>query len=117
MRLISILILTFFASISNAAQWVNVSPSNIDSVQIVGLGNSNGQTVGVYVGLTSEIPGAYCTSSNKSVFVITDPRLMDQAYSGLMFALSTDRTIRFYLDGEGGCVDNFPTSSMMILLP
>mgnify|MGYP000170239097 CR=1 FL=1 len=118
MRLISIIVLTFFASVSNAAQWVNVSTANIGSVQIAGLGNSHGQTVGLYVGLTSAMTGPAATYCDENAyFVITDPKLMDQAYSGVMFALSTDRTIRFYLDGAGGCVENAPTSSMMILLP
>ncbi len=117
-KLIFIVLLSLTSSISMAAQWLVLTSAEIGNIQIIQSGNSNGSPEGLYIGLKTDLTGdaaSYC--SNKSSVVITDPKLIDRAYSGLLFALSTQKTVQFYIDGPAKCVSNVPQVTMFTLRP
>lgn len=101
-----------------AAQWVQLTSSDIQNIQIVQAGNSHGSPEGLYVGLKSPITGDaanYC--SRKDFIVITDQELIERAYSGVLFAMSMNKSFKFYIDKSGNCVQSAPVVTMFMLYP
>lgn len=120
--LVSKLILGFFllcwAPFINAAQWITLTSSDIQNIQIVQANNSHGSPEGLYVGLKSPIIGGaanYCT--RKDFVVITDQKLIERAYSGILFAMSMNKSFKFYIDKSGNCVQSGPVVTMFMLYP
>ena len=112
---VSILILSVPAY---SVQWHDVLPADVSSIQIMAAQNAVNQPEGVYIGLKSPIPGAggsYC--NNNTAIVITDTKLADRAYAGILYALSTGKTIRLFLDGSGTCAYNLPVATSFVLTP
>ncbi|PUA29316.1 MAG: hypothetical protein B0W54_01565 [Cellvibrio sp. 79] len=117
-KLISVACLSLVSSVSMASAWLVLTPAEIKNIQIMQAGNSHGSPEGLYIGLKTELAGAAATyCAGKGAVVITDPKLIDRAYSGLLFALSTQKTVQFYLDGPSKCVANLPQATMFTLVP
>ncbi len=101
-----------------SAQWLVLTSSDIESIQIIQANNSNGSPEGLYIILKSEIVGEaalYCTKKN--AIVISDSKLIDRTYSGLLFAITTQKTFQLYVDGSGKCLANIPLVTAFILKP
>lgn len=117
-KTISILALSLCAQISSAAQWVTVTPADISSVQVTQSTNAAGQPLGFYIALKTDISGeaaSYC--ARKNFIVITDPQLIDRAFSAYLFAAASQKTMQFYLDGSGKCIYNGPVATIFTLNP
>lgn len=117
-KLVLSLVILFFTSLTNAAQWIKLTSSDIESIQIIQPGNSHGAPEGLYVGLKTSIEGeaaSYCSS--KTFVVITDQKLIDRVYSGLLFSMSTNKSFKFYIDKSGNCVETGPVATMFMLYP
>lgn len=117
-KLISVTCLSLVSSVSMAAQWLELTSASIESIQIAQTGNSNASPEGLYIVLKTDLTGeaaTYCT--RKNFVAITDPKLIDRAYSGLLFALSTQKTVKFYIDGPAKCVSNGPQATIFMLMP
>ena len=97
-KLIFSLAILFFTPLTNAAQWIQLTSSDIQSIQIVQAENSHEAPEGLYIGLNSPIEGeaaSYCSS--KTFVVVTDQKLIDRVYSGLLFSMSTQKSFKFYI--------------------
>ncbi|HTF97929.1 MAG TPA: hypothetical protein VL995_17470 [Cellvibrio sp.] len=111
-------LLTLSSQAAFSAQWLELNPSNIANINIIQANNSHGSPEGLYIGLKANIVGeasSYCT--NKNVVIISDPKLIDRAYSGLLFAISTQKNFQLYVDGAGKCLANSPIVTMFMLKP
>lgn len=119
MRTFFIAITLFFISeLTHSAQWIELSASDIDNIQILQPNNSAGASEGLYIGLKTEITGeaaSYC--SRKNAIAIKDEKLTDRTYSGILFAISTQKKFGFYVDGSGNCLSNIPVASAFLLKP
>ena len=119
MKYLAIFLLITISQLTNSATWFDVSSENLGAIQIAKGSNSHGQTEGLYLGIKaggiSGEAATYCT--RKDFLVVTDPELVELTYSGLLFALATNRTIRFYLNGANSCVEDGPLATMVILNP
>src|SRR5688572_2899701 len=90
-----------------SAQWITLSAKDIENIQIIQSNNSHGAPEGLYIGLKAEITGEAATYCSKKDFVaISDSKLIDRAYSGLMFSISTQKSVRLYINGSGSCLSN-----------
>lgn len=117
-KLVFTVLLSLVSSISMASQWLVLTPADIKNIQLIQAGNSHGSPEGLYIGLKTDLTGGAATyCSGKNTVVITDPKLIDRAYSGLLFALSSQKTVQFYIDGPSKCVANAPQATMFTLLP
>jgi hypothetical protein len=106
------------SSFSFSAQWVSINSSDIDSIQWAQSTNSAAQNEGLYIALKNEIVGeaaSYC--SRKNFIVVTDAKLADRVYSSVLYAMSTQKQIRLYLDGSGKCAYNGPIATIFTLVP
>lgn len=115
--IISLLFLCVAES-SFSGQWVALSAADIDTIQILQGGNSAGNLEGLYIALKVDISGevaSYC--SRKNFIAIIDPKLIDRTYSGLMYAISTQKTFQLYADGAGKCISNGPQATAFLLKP
>ena len=115
-KIVLFMFLILSAQFSLAAQWVVLTSADIENIQLVQQNNSNGSPEGLYIGLKVPITGeaaTYC--ARKDFIAITDPKLIDRAYSGLMYAASTQKTFQFYINGSGSCVANGPLAAMFML--
>jgi hypothetical protein len=111
------LALCFNTSLSFAAQWIVLNPTDIENLQIVQANNSNGSPEGLYINLKANLTGEAATYCTRKDFVfIRDPKLIDRVYSGIMYASSSQKTVQLYLDGTGNCVFNIPVATMFMLL-
>lgn len=116
MRKFLFILLMFLPGLSFAAQWIELGVSDIDNIQLVQQNNSHGSQEGLYIALKSDITGeagTYCP--RKDFLVITDSKLIDRVYAGLMYAATTQKTVRFYINGAGSCVMNGPLVAMFTL--
>lgn len=117
-ELLIISCLSLASSAAIAAQWLTLTPSDIEEIQVIQVGNSNRNPEGLYIGLKAEITGeaaSYC--SRKTFIAVNDPKLIDRAYSGLLYALSAQKTVKFYIDGPTKCLSNGPLATMFTLIP
>lgn len=115
-KIIILMFLITSANFSWAAQWITLTAADIDNIQLVQQNNSHGSPEGLYIGLKSPITGeaaTYC--ARKDFIVVTDAKLIDRVYSGLMYAASTQKTFQIYLNGTGSCVINGPLGAAFML--
>ena len=104
-KVILLTVLAIFSHFVSAAQWIRLTSADIQNVQLIQQNNSHGSPEGLYIGLKNNIVGeaaTYC--ARKDFVVITDPKLIDRVYSGLMFAATTQKTFQFYINGVGSCL-------------
>jgi hypothetical protein len=102
----------------SAGQWVVLDSSNINNFQIAQAGNSTGAPEALYIGLKSDIAGevsSYCP--RKNFLAITDSKLIDRIYSGILFGIASNKTMQFWADGAGKCVADIPLVTMFIIFP
>lgn len=114
---IYLLFLMVYSHLSISAQWLVLQPADIKNIQLIQADNSNNSAEGLYIALHADIGGAaasYCP--RKDVIVITDPKLIDRVYSGVMFAMASQKVTQFYIDGSGGCVGNVPLITMFMVI-
>lgn len=103
---------------SFAGQWVVLDSSKIDNFQITQAVNSTGAPEALFIGLKSNITGEavnYCP--RKNFIAITDSKLIDRIYSGLLFGLASNKTMQFWADGSGKCVADIPLVTMFLMYP
>lgn len=103
---------------SFSAQWVVINPSDISAIQLAQSANSAAQNEGLYIALKNNITGeaeTYC--SRKDFIVITDAKLVDRVYSGVLYAMAAQKQILLYLDGAGKCAYNGPIATIFTLKP
>jgi hypothetical protein len=106
------------AQVSSAAQWITLTPADIENIQVIQANNSNGSPEGLYIALKNDITGeaaSYC--SRKNFIAINDPKLIDRTYSGVLLAISSQKTFQLYIDGAGKCLSNGPLATMFMLKP
>lgn len=116
--LIFTIILFFLAPACFAGQWVVLNTSDIGNIQVIQAGNSTSAPEGLYISLKNDITGeasTYC--SRRNFLVITDPKLVDKVYAGLLFGIATQKTLQFWADGANKCVMNIPLVTMFIMYP
>lgn len=110
------LMVALISNVASAGEWITVSPSDIRAIQISQSANSAAQPEGLYIALKVTITGSaasYC--QRKDFVVITDPKLIDRAYSGYLYAISAQKGMKFYANGVGQCVYNGPVATMFEL--
>ena len=116
LKKIIFLSLTLTSNITLAGQWVTINPTDISAVQITHSENAAAQPEGLYIALKNNITGDVATYCQRKDFVvITNPKLIDRAYSGYLYAISTQKSMKFYANGIGQCAYNGPIATMFEL--
>ena len=113
-----LLVLLVISNYCASAQWVTVNPTDIDAIQYSQSINAASAAEGIYVILKFNITGDAATfCPRKDFIIITDQKLADRFHSVLLFSISTQKTIKFYLDGPGKCAYNGPIATSFTLVP
>lgn len=87
-------------------------------MQLVEPNNATGFAEGLYIGLKTPLAGeaaSYC--ARKDAVVLTNSKLVDRAYSALLLSMTTKKTVRFFINASGDCINNMPRVSSIILTP
>ena len=112
MKLFIVLSLVFSFNIF-AGEWVTLEPQNLADIEVAQAGALSFANEGVYFKRNPSFSTTY-TCAKKEFVVITDPKLADRALSAVMFAMASNKTIRFYVDG---CNNDYLQGKMFMLLP
>lgn len=115
-KILYLLTLALASKASLAGQWITVHPTDVSAIQITHSENAAAQPEGLYIALKTNITGeaaSYC--QRRDFLVITNPKLIDRAYSGYMFALTTQKSMKFYVNGIGQCAYSGPVATMFEL--
>lgn len=83
---------------SYAGEWVTLEPQNLMQYEIAQAGALGFANEGLYVRHKTSF-STTLTCAKKEFVVITDQKLADRTLSSLMFATTTNKTVRFYVDG------------------
>lgn len=111
----TLFILLLLATQAAKAEWITLTPSNLDNIQIVEPTITTGAVEGVYVVFKTSFTTASC--STKNIIAILDSKLADRTYSALMLAMATNKTIQFYLDSPAKCTRGMPVATGIMLVP
>ncbi|MEW4368014.1 hypothetical protein [Aliikangiella maris] len=98
-----------------AAEWVTLAPADLMQLEVIDSGVHSFAEEGVYVKHKSEFPLSNSVTCSKKQFVaFVNPKLADRAMSAMMYAMSSSKTIKFYVDG---CSNDYPLAKSFMLMP
>lgn len=98
MKQIAILAAIIFSSLSQAGEWVTLEANDLLQVEIMQAGALSSASEGVYFKHRTSF-NTTLSCSKKQFVVFTDPKLADRALSVAMFASTTNKILKFYVDG------------------
>lgn len=96
-----------------ASEWVTLEPEDFSQYEISQANALGFASEGLYIKHKSGFATSL-TCAKKEFVVITDPKLADRALTSLLFAMTTQKTMRFYVDG---CSNNYLHAKMLMLIP
>lgn len=97
------------------SEWITLAPDNIANIQIVEPLATTGAAEGLYAVFKAPFVTTVCT--RRDAIVILDSKLVDRTHSALMFAMATNKMIRFYIDPSNRCPQGIPAASAFMLVP
>jgi hypothetical protein len=107
------LILGFLSFPTIAGEWVTLEPQNLAQYEVTQQGALSFANEGLYI----KHKAVFTTTSScakKEFLAITDTKLADRALSSLMFAIASNKTMRFYVEG---CNNDYIQAKMFMLIP
>jgi hypothetical protein len=98
MRKIFLLAIVFLSSKTVAGEWVTLEPENLLQYEVAQQGALSFANEGFYIKHKTKFTTSL-TCAKKEFVVFTDPKMIDRALSSLMFAISTNKKMSFYVNG------------------
>ncbi|MDR6984482.1 hypothetical protein J2X32_003126 [Rheinheimera pacifica] len=81
-----------------AGEWVTLEPENLLQYEIIQQNAFSYANEGLYIKHKTKFTTALACAKKEFV-VFTEPKMIDRALSSLMFAISSNKTMRFYVTG------------------
>lgn len=103
----------FFSTYAAAGEWVTLTAQNLADIETIQAGAMSFAAEGVYF----RHKGTFTASENcarKDYIAILDPKLADRAYSAGLFAMASNKTLLFWVDG---CTNNYLLAKGIMITP
>lgn len=113
MKLTFISIIGLLSIQANAGEWLTLEPQNLAQYEVIQQGAFSFANEGLYIKHKATFTTTQqCTK--KEFIAITDPKLADRALSSLMFAIASNKIMRFYVEG---CNNEYLQGKIFMLVP
>ncbi|WP_010381725.1 hypothetical protein [Pseudoalteromonas rubra] len=108
-----ILVLMLLPGWVSGGEWVELAPNDLLQYELIQKNAFSFADEGLYVRHKSRFTFANQLQCSKKEFIVfTDEKMADRALSSLLFAMSTSRTLKFYVNG---CTNDYPLAvSIMV---
>ncbi|HEY0924144.1 hypothetical protein [Rheinheimera pacifica] len=81
-----------------AGEWVTLEPENLLQYEVAQQDALSYANEGLYIRHKTKFTTTLACAKKEFV-VFTDPKMIDRALSSLMFAISSNKTLKFYVTG------------------
>ena len=112
LKMFAISILFLVAPHTNAAQWFTLNSDSLKQIELIEEGVHSFAEEGVYFKATEDFPVAL-DCSKKDFVAIVDEKMADRALSLIMYAISTGKSVQFYVDS---CTNEYPRARSVMLV-
>lgn len=110
-----IFVLTLFlTTVANADEWVVLNPADLLQYEVIQPNVYSYAAEGLYIKhkTTFLMPNVSCSKKNFVAF--TNEKLADRALSSLLFAIASNKTMKFFIQG---CTNDYPKAVNFLLVP
>ena len=107
-----IILFLIFSPYSYAAQWITLDSDSLAQIEVIEQGVHSFAEEGVYF-KAKESLSVTLDCSKKEFLAIIDEKMADRALSLFMYAMSTGKSVSFYVDS---CTNEYPRARSVMLV-